>query len=85
MVVTAGAIPQILEEWAQRRGVNIHDPEHLTWWNSTPGLWGNHQSMAAEYNERWNSFVKANPNATASQILNFRNSMDSTYRGQYRC
>lgn len=45
-------IPQILERWAWERGVNIHDPEHLTWWNSTSGLWGNHQSMAAEYNER---------------------------------
>jgi hypothetical protein len=78
------ALRQFLEAWATQHGVDVHDPTHLTRWDSTIGLPGNRRSMGSEYREGRRGFQNSNPNATPSQINNFRNTMDSAQRGFYR-
>lgn len=47
-----------------KKGINIHDPKYLTWWEKT-----SHQSTARNYNIQWEKFLYENPEATAEQIL----------------
>ena len=54
--------PQRLEERFLARGVNIHDPQHLTWWEAS-----GHLPNAKEYNAKWIPFIGENP--TKAQIL----------------
>jgi hypothetical protein len=57
--------PQQFEEsFFIKRGVNIHEPQHLTWWEKTP-----HRSSAKHYNEEWIRFMRKNPEATPAEIL----------------
>jgi hypothetical protein len=46
------------------KGINIHHPRYMTWWESPF-----HQRNAAGYNDAWFEFIRKNPDATAAQIL----------------
>ena len=56
--------PQRLEERFLARGVNIHDPQHLTWWEAS-----GHLPNARGYGAEWRGFMGAYPDATKAQIL----------------
>jgi hypothetical protein len=56
--------PQEFEQFFFDRGVNIHHPKHMTWWESNT-----HLPNAKGYNDVWFEFMKKNPDATSVQIL----------------
>ena len=56
--------PQAHEWDFLQKGINIHDPQYLTWWEA-----GSHLPNTYEYNRKWAEFVRKNQTATASQIL----------------
>ncbi len=78
-------IPQKFVRQAGVAGVNIHDPIHLVWWTSTPGIANNHQSMAGRYNQEWDRFFAANRAPTATRIIAEKNRLNGIYRSHYRC
>lgn len=57
--------PQKYQSFFNRAGVNIHDPKFGAWWEKS-----GHLKNAAGYNAKWAEFIRLNPNATQSQILN---------------
>lgn len=72
-------LPQKYLDTFAARGLNIHDPAHLRWWCSKPGLPTNHQSKASSYNVRWDQWFETHKTATASDMLAFRESIQSLY------
>jgi Predicted lipoprotein of unknown function (DUF2380) len=55
-----------IAEFIRKRGINIHDPRYLTWWETI-----SHQQNAKKYNAAWFEYIKKNEHATKEQILNF--------------
>lgn len=80
-------MPVKFESKFKRAGLNIHDPKYARWWISQKGVKNNHQSLAHEYNKRWEAFFKRNPSASKSQILEYRKKIDNSYRKRnvFRC
>ena len=80
-------MPVKFESKFKRAGLNIHDPKYARWWISKKGVKNNHQSLAHEYNKRWEAFFKRNPSASKSQILEYRKKIDNSYRKRnvFRC
>lgn len=56
--------PQELEFDFLKKGINIHDPKYLTWWEAS-----SHQPNAKQYNLDWKAFLRKNQDATVKQIL----------------
>ena len=56
--------PQVLRERFLKNGINIDDPKYLVWWERDA-----HRRVAREYNDLWTVFVRKNPNATSTQVL----------------
>jgi RHS repeat-associated protein len=56
------------------KGINIHDPKYLSWWEKT-----SHRTNANQYNSDWMEFIKDNPKATLPQILQQGKEMMSEY------
>lgn len=56
--------PQRFKNQFFERGVNIHDPRYLTWWEAAT-----HQPNARQYNLAWEKFRIEYPEATKAQIL----------------
>ena len=54
---------QFKEEFL-KKGINIHDPKYLTWWEAS-----SHRAAAKQYNLDWIEFMTQNPGATEAQIL----------------
>ena len=61
-----------------RKGLNVNDPQYGAWVKG--GGNGGHQSWSLEYNRVWDNFIFENKNATASEVLNFLNSIRSDAR-----
>ena len=47
--------PQAHEWDFLQKGINIHDPQYLTWWEA-----GSHLPNTYEYNRKWAEFVRKN-------------------------
>jgi Predicted lipoprotein of unknown function (DUF2380) len=45
-------------------GINVHDPQFLTWWEKTA-----HRANSASYNKEWETFFNRTPNITKEKIL----------------
>jgi len=56
--------PQRFKDQFAARGINIHEPQYLTWWEKN-----SHLKASKSYNEEWNTFFYANKEATLDQIL----------------
>ena len=56
--------PQELGDKFLEKGINIHDPKYLAWWEKTP-----HRASAKQYNHNWRKFMSKTPEATPSEIL----------------
>ncbi|MBI2416008.1 MAG: DUF2380 domain-containing protein [Candidatus Kerfeldbacteria bacterium] len=65
------------EAFFKRAGINIHDPKYGAWWKRGPD--GTHQKQAHEYNNKWQTFIDQNPNATQQEIHDFANGMAKDY------
>lgn len=73
--------PQHLRTEFLKKGINIDDPQYLTWW-PTKAKWqnGHHLQKAREYNAYWDEYVmKELPNATTEQILETARNKMSVY------
>jgi hypothetical protein len=71
-------LPQKFEKNFNRAGVDIHNPEYGAWWQSSKAA-GDHQTFAAEYNNRWSEFFRSNNNPTVNQIKDFGRKVSSDY------
>ena len=47
-----------------QKGINIHDPKYLTWWDAK-----SHLTNAKQYNDVWIDFFIENSNPTKAKIL----------------
>lgn len=56
--------PQAFKEYFIEKGINIHDPKVMTWWEEST-----HLPQAKSYNDAWLDFIKKNPGATKEQVL----------------
>lgn len=56
--------PQRFKEFFLEKGVNIHDPKLMTWWEGNA-----HLKASKNYNTKWKTFIYENPEATKAQIL----------------
>ncbi len=56
--------PQKFEKIFLKKGINIHDPKNMTWWEASP-----HLRAAKSYNAEWYDFFEVNNQATKTQIL----------------
>jgi len=56
--------PQKYKEFFLDKGINIHDPRHMTWWDGST-----HLPNAKGYNDAWFEFIRKNPDTTPAQIL----------------
>jgi RHS repeat-associated protein len=54
---------QFKEEFL-KKGINVHDPKYLTWWEAS-----SHRAAARQYNLDWIEFMTQNPGATEAQVL----------------
>ncbi len=61
---THHVFPQELTEYFAKKGINVHEPQYLTWWEAS-----SHQSNSFTYNALWKSFIRNNSEATKLQIL----------------
>lgn len=67
-------------------GVNIHDPKYGRWWTAKPGVAGNHQSKAWQYNKEWERWWEAkNYRASQRSIAWKRTKMHLKYKKYYGC
>lgn len=55
---------QEFEDMFLQKGINIHHPSNLAWWEGKA-----HQNAAKGYNAEWQSFFETNPGATKTQIF----------------
>jgi len=46
------------------KGINIHDPKLMTWWEGS-----SHLKNAKSYNTKWDVFIRENQGATKVQVL----------------
>jgi hypothetical protein len=46
-------LPQFLEKWFAKLGINIHEPKYLVWYEKTL-----HQKNSSAYTKDWKSFLK---------------------------
>jgi hypothetical protein len=58
----------------QRAGINVHDPNNLTWWES-----GAHRAAAPDYTRDWSRFMQMNPDASPEVIRDFGASLMRDY------
>lgn len=56
------------------KGMNIHDPKYLTWWERS-----SHRRTAKAYNDAWLEYIGGNREATPSQILENGRAMMKEY------
>jgi hypothetical protein len=57
-------LPQFLEKWFLKLGINIHEPKYLVWYEKTL-----HQENSSAYTKDWESFLKEyEKNSTAPTI-----------------
>jgi RHS repeat-associated protein len=68
-----------LAEQFGKAGIDIHNPIYGSWWNSTPGLVGNHPSMASEYNKIWTDFFAPGAYRSQDQIFDFGRTLGEKY------
>jgi hypothetical protein len=59
-------LPVKFEQRFKQAGLNIHDPKYGAYWEGTA-----HNQTAAAYNQSFEAFFRANPNANATQIVDF--------------
>ena len=64
--------PQEFEDQFRELGIDIHDPQYGSWWQSAE-----HRSLAKEYNDRWRSFLNENP--TAAEVFEFGKTLAGEY------
>lgn len=76
-------LPQKYRETFSQAGFNIDDPQYGLWWCSKTGVATNHQSQAAAYNSRWDSFFGSSPGASKAAITSFLASILKLYT--YTC
>ncbi len=53
-----------------RVGINIHNPNNMSWWSSSA-----HRSAAYSYNRAWDTFFRQFPDATRQEIVSFGNTL----------
>ncbi len=56
--------PQKFASFFKSKGINIHDPSLLKWWETA-----SHLKNARAYNEAWIKFIRTNP--SKAEILDF--------------
>ena len=56
--------PQKYKQTFLDKGINIHDPKHMTWWEGN-----SHLPNAKGYNDAWLEFISKNPEVTPDKIL----------------
>ena len=56
--------PQDFSDKFLKRGINIHEPQYMTWWEK-----GSHLRAAKEYNMKWERFFNDIPDFTKKQAL----------------
>ncbi len=56
--------PQKFEAMFESKGLNIHDPNYGSWWETV-----DHQAQAYDYNAAWEAFLASDPKMT--EILDF--------------
>jgi RHS repeat-associated protein len=66
--------PKKFRPFFERAGINIDDPNNLTWWES-----GLHKQAARAFNEAWSEFIGNNPNATVNEIETFGKALMRQY------
>lgn len=64
--------PQKYADIFASKGINVHNPQYGSWWQST-----SHLQNAYNYNAAWGNFLQTNP--TQLQILNFGRSLMNSY------
>lgn len=57
-------LPQAFKNTFSEKGVNIHDPKYLTWWEKS-----SHGRAAKDYNNDWRRFFRDSPDATQPEVL----------------
>ena len=57
--------PQKYETIFEKHGINIHEPQYMTWWEKT-----SHLKASRAYNEEWKLFFRKNHEADKAEILN---------------
>lgn len=64
-------LPWKFRDWfaGEGRGLNVNDPQFGRWVEGSPV--GRHQNWTPEYNRRWSDFIRANPNATRQEVLDY--------------
>jgi RHS repeat-associated protein len=65
-------LPKAFAESFEAAGLNVHDPAFGTWWEKA-----SHLGNAADYNRRWQEFLRASPNK--EQILDFARGLGQEY------
>jgi hypothetical protein len=86
-------LPQQFREWfaQEPRRLNIDDPKFI---ECLPppchiGKGGVHSNQQGEpsshWNARWQNFIANNPDASASQVLDFLSQMRTMFRGPLGC
>ncbi len=58
--------PQKFESFFNNVGINIHSPTRTTLMDA-----GKHLAGSSKYNTMWEAFIKSNPYATQSQVVDF--------------
>jgi RHS repeat-associated protein len=68
-------LPWRFKDWfaAERRGLNVNDPQFGRWVEGTPP--GQHQVWTRAYEDAWTEWILKNQNATRQQVLDFLNQL----------
>ena len=56
--------PQLYERIFEKHGINIHEPQYMTWWEKT-----SHLKASRAYNKEWDTFIRDNSNATKVEVF----------------
>ena len=57
-------LPQVFEEFFEKRGLSIHNPAFGAWWDVK-----DHARRSKQYEELWEAFILEHPNASRGMIL----------------
>ena len=63
-------LPQKFSRWFADKGLNIHDPRFCSWVDKA-----SHNKWSYEYNERWKTYIKNNPNVSAEKVVEYAKSL----------
>jgi hypothetical protein len=68
-------LPWNFRDWfaGPGRGLNVNDPQFGRWVSGSPH--GPHQRWTSAYNDAWQAFIEANPNAKRRQVLDYLNQL----------